>query len=80
LVLFTKIFNCVRINPAVFEDPKSTEITQVNAKSWLDHLQQIAAVDPIRCAIVMLTDPKVLPLPPTKIPVAKAKPAFGSKR
>jgi len=56
------------------------EITMINAKPWLDHLQQIAAVDPIRCALVMLTDPKLQPLPPKKIPLAKAKPTFSSKR
>ena len=56
------------------------EITKDNAKPWFDHLQQIAAVDPIKCAIVMLTDSKVQPLPPTKIPVAKAEPTFSPKR
>jgi hypothetical protein len=48
-----------------------TEITEINARPWLDHLQLIVGGDPIRCKLVLLTDPKVTPLPPRKIPVTK---------
>jgi hypothetical protein len=47
------------------------EITEINVAPWMDHLQTIAGGDPMHCKIVMLTDPKVQPLPPRKTPVAK---------
>ena len=53
------------------------EITEINARPWLDHLQQITGCDPINCVTVLLTDSKIRPLPPSKIPVAKPKPALG---
>ena len=56
------------------------EITEINARPWLDHLQKITDCDPIRCVTVMLTDSKVQPLPPSKIPVAKPKLIFGRTR
>jgi hypothetical protein len=49
------------------------EITEINARPWLDHLQKITDGDPIRCVTVMLTDSKVQSLPPSKIPAAKPK-------
>ena len=57
-----------------------TEITEINVGPWIDHLQTIVGGPPMRCKIVMLTDPKVQPLPPRKIPVAKPAPTFGRKR
>jgi hypothetical protein len=43
-------------------------------------IAEITGCDPINCVTVLLTDSKVRPLPPNKIPVAKPKPAFGLKR
>ena len=57
-----------------------TEITAINVAPWIDHLQMIVGGDALRCSIVMLTDSKVQPLPPRKIPSAKAKTAAGRKR
>ena len=57
-----------------------TEITEINVGPWIDHLQNIAGGDRMHCKIVMLTDPKVQPLPPRKIPMAKSAPGFGRKR
>ena len=48
-----------------------TEITEINVRPWVDHLQNLVGGDPMHCKIVMLTDSKVRPLPPRKIPVAK---------
>jgi len=56
------------------------ELIEINAQPWLDHLEEITGCDPMKCARFMLTDPRVLPLPPNKIPVARPKPAFGLKR
>jgi len=56
-----------------------TEITEINVGPWIDHLNNIVGGDPMRCKITMLTDPKVQPLPPRKIPVAKSAPTFGRK-
>jgi hypothetical protein len=56
-----------------------TEITEINVGPWIDHLQ-IMVGKPMHCKIVMLTDPKMQPLPPRKIPVTKAAPTFGRKR
>jgi hypothetical protein len=57
-----------------------TKITAINVKPWIDSLEMIVGGDPMHCNIVMLTDPKVQPLPPRKIPIAKAKTGFGAKR
>ena len=57
-----------------------TEITEINVGPWIDHLQTIVGGPPMHCKIVMLTDPKVQPLPPRKIPMAKSAPTFGRKR
>ena len=56
------------------------ELIEINAQPWLDHLEEITGCDPMKCARFMLTDPRVQPLPPNKIPVARPKPAFGLKR
>ena len=57
-----------------------TEITEINVGPWIDHLQNIVGGDRMHCKIVMMTDPKVQPLPPRKIPMAKSAPGFGRKR
>ncbi|MBV9997693.1 MAG: hypothetical protein JO015_01140 [Verrucomicrobia bacterium] len=62
-----------------------TEITEINVGPWVDHLQNMVGGDPMHCKITMLTDPKVQPLPPRKIPVVPASkapvgPSFGSRR
>lgn len=62
-----------------------TEITEINVGPWIDHLQNMVGGDPMHCKITMLTDPKVQPLPPRKIPVAPANKApsslpFASRR
>ncbi len=59
---------------------RGKEITEINVGPWIDHLQNIVGGPPMHCKIVMLTDPKVQPLPPRKVAVAKPAPSFGRKR
>ena len=56
------------------------ELLEINARPWLDHLEEITGCDPIHCVTLLLTDPKIQPLPPTKIAGAKPKPASELKR
>ena len=57
------------------------EITEINVAPWVEHLNLIVGGDPMHCKIVMLTDPKVQPLPPRKFrwQNLKSSPSRGNK-
>ena len=59
-----------------------TQITQINVRPWSDALKNIYPDKgkTMDTKIVMLTDPKVQPLPPRKIAVAKPTPVPGRQR
>ena len=56
------------------------EFTEINARPWLDHLEEISGCDRINCVTILLTDSKIQSLPPNRIPAARPKPTFGFKR
>jgi len=56
------------------------EFTKINARPWLDHLEEISGCDRINCVTILLTDSKIQSLPPNRIPAARPKPTFGFKR
>jgi hypothetical protein len=77
-----KLDRCYGLTPEEIRNivGSGREITEINTRPWLDHLQKITDGDPIRCVTVMLTDSKVQSLPPSKIPAASLKLIFSRTR